>query len=70
MAEVKEKRVRLKLTAESSWGHINHDSDVEFQFLSSGLFVSHCEATLIWDRKQVDKLIRFLEKNKELIGKE
>lgn len=65
MAE--KKSPKLKLTAESSMGHINHDSSVVFNVFDTGMWVTHCESMLIFDRKQVDRLIRFLEKNKELI---
>lgn len=69
MAEKKQKKVSLKLTAEGSFGHINHDSTIQFQFFDTGLWVSHCDAVLIWDITQVEKLIRFLEKNKGMVGK-
>lgn len=65
MAE--KKSPKLKLTAESSMGHINHDSNVVFHFFDTGMWITHCDSMLIFDRKQVDKLIAFLEKNKDAI---
>ena len=65
MAE--KKSPKLKLTAEGSMGHINHDSSVVFNMFDTGMWLSHCGSMLIFDRKQVDKLIAFLEKNKDLI---
>ena len=59
--------MKLKLTAENSFGHINHDSKLVFNMFNTGLWVSHCDAMLILDRKQVDKLIRFLQKHKARI---